>query len=420
MRIPPFRLALGVGVPRWALFAGVLTCLCAFSGSRAAAQTLLRSVSGGPPTIVGSDLAVLEAGEPRQDLPCIVTPVKPALGFDLRFHGGFEISVPLRELAGQENLLSIIFRVTQAGSPNSPVYFSQKIRVPQLEADAKGDAYLQGAFDVGEGKYKVEWLMRDRTERVCATTWETIAELPARDRQLELALAAGEIAPTEVEQFLDEPPIPRDSGAGVNVKVLVNFAPQNNSAASLQPFDTSALVSILRQLQREPRIGSFSVTAFNLQEHKVLYRQSATDHIDFPAIGRAIDGLQLGRVDIARLQQKDSDVLFLGDLIHSELAVDQKPDAIIFAGPKTLIESTIPEDTLRNVGPLSAPVFYMNYNLHPQVRPWRDAIGHAVKYFKGQEFTISRPRDLWNAVTEIVAKVVKFKSERTATAAAHD
>lgn len=412
MRIPPF-------IPSSILVAGAVALLACFAVPRAAAQSLLRSSSGGPPTIVGSDLAVLEAGEPRQDLPCTVVPVKPALGFDLRFHGGYEISVPLRELAGQENLLSVIFRVTQPGTPNSPVYFSQKIRVPQIEEDAKGNASLQGAFDLGEGKYKVAWIMRDRSERVCATSWESVAELPVRDRQLELALAPGEIAATQVEQFLDEPPVPRDPASGVNVKVLVNFAPQNTSAAYLQPFDTSALVSILRQLQREPRIGSFSVTAFNLQEQKVLYRQNATDHIDFPAIGKSIEGLQLGRVDIARLQQKDSEVVFLGDLIRSELAAGQKPDAIIFTGPKTLLESTIPEDTLRIVTPLAAPVFYMNYNLYPQVRPWRDAIGHAVKFFKGQEFTISRPRDLWNAVTEIVTKVVKFKSERTATAAAH-
>ena len=39
------------------------------------------------------------------------------------------------------------------------------------------------------------------------------------------------------------------------------------------------------------------------------------------------------------------------------------------------------------------PVFYMNYNLNPQQVPWTDAIGRAVKMFKGTEYTISRPRD---------------------------
>jgi hypothetical protein len=54
----------------------------------------------------------------------------------------------------------------------------------------------------------------------------------------------------------------------------------------------------------------------------------------------------------------------------------------------------------------------MNYNLSPQTVPWRDSIGTAVKFFKGQEFTISKPRDLWYAVTEMVARVVKLRQEK--------
>src|ERR1700734_2129579 len=61
--------------------------------------------------IFNTDLAVLEQDEQRKDLPCTVTPSKPALGFDLKFHAGYQVSVPLKELAGRENALSIVFRV---------------------------------------------------------------------------------------------------------------------------------------------------------------------------------------------------------------------------------------------------------------------------------------------------------------------
>jgi hypothetical protein len=37
--------------------------------------------------------------------------------------------------------------------------------VPPIDENAKGNAYLQGAFDVGEGNYHVELLMRNRSER---------------------------------------------------------------------------------------------------------------------------------------------------------------------------------------------------------------------------------------------------------------
>ena len=39
----------------------------------------------------------------------------------------------------------------------------------------------------------------------------------------------------------------------------------------------------------------------------------------------------------------------------------------------------------------------------------RDAIGSAVKRLKGYEYTISRPRDLWYAWTEIMSRIVKFR-----------
>ena len=68
--------------------------------------------------------------------------------------------------------------------------------------------------------------------------------------------------------------------------------------------------------------------------------------------------------------------------------------------------------TLKQIGQLDCPVFYMNYNLYPQQTPWRDAISHAVKFMKGMEFTISRPRDLWYAVSEMVTQIVKSRGTR--------
>src|ERR1700728_1474702 len=65
--------------------------------------------------IFNTDLAVLEQGEQRKDLPCNVTPSKPALGFDLKFHAGYQVTVPLKELAGDENVLNIVFRGAPQG-----------------------------------------------------------------------------------------------------------------------------------------------------------------------------------------------------------------------------------------------------------------------------------------------------------------
>jgi len=365
--------------------------------------------------IFNTDLAVLEAGEVRKDLPCSVTPSKPTIGFDLRFHAGYEVTIPLKEMAGGENMLSIIFRVEPQNHRDQPLYFVQRVRVPSIEEDAKGDAYLQGAFDVGEGQYHVDWLMRDRTERVCSSYWDSEAAIVSKDRPMTLAINPGSIQPANAEQFKEEPPVQRVSNeAPLNVKVLVNFAPQNSLSAALQPVDTSALVSILRTIVRDPHIGKFTLVAFNMQEQKVLYRQERADRIDFPALGAAINALNLGTVDLKQLGDKHGDTDFLTDLVRKEVVASPQnhPDALIFAGPKVMLDANVPEDSLKETGGVDFPVFYMNYNLNPQAVPWKDAISHTVKFFRGTEYTISRPRDLWFAVSEMVSRIVKSRNAK--------
>jgi hypothetical protein len=372
-------------------------------------------MAGGLFRLFTSDAAILESEETRKDLPCSVTPIKPTLGFDLKFHSGYDVNIPLRELAGDGNQLTMIFRVAPENHRDEPVYLSQRMTVPSIEDDAKGDAYLQGVFEVGEGKYHVDWMMRDRREHVCSTNWDIEAALPPKDKEMTLDIASGAVEPVETETFKQEPPIERaQTETPLNVKVMVNFAPQNSLSASLQPLDTNALVSILRNIAREPRIAKFSIVAFNMQEQRVIYRQESSTQIDFPALGDALHSLNLGTVDLKRLGQKHGDTEFLTNLITHEIKEDHdQPDAVIIAGPKVMLDESVSSETLKQIGDLKFPVFYMNYNLNPQAVPWRDAIGSAVKTLKGAEFTITRPRDLFFAWSEIVSRIVKSKFGRT-------
>ncbi len=383
-------------------------------------QTVLEgSGLGGAVNILNTDAAILESQEARKDLPCTATPVKPTLGFDLKFHSGYEVSVPLKELAGAQNQLNMIVRVTPAGDGADPVYLSQRVNVPEIEEDAHGDAYLQGSFDVGEGKYHVDWLMRDRAERVCSAFWDIDAVLPPRDKSVTLDVRPNSILSADLEPFKDEPPAARDRrtappGAPLSVKVMVNFAPQDSTSATLQPLDIHALIWILRSIAREPRIGKCSIVAFNVQQQRVVYRQENSSRIDFPALGEAVRTLHLGTVNVKKLGQKRGEADFLGALFARELGARDDTDAVIFAGPKVMLDNGVPQESLKKVADVEYPVFYMNYNLDPQAVPWRDAIGNAVKYLKGVEYTIARPRDLWNAWGDMMSRIVKLKLGRRA------
>jgi len=364
--------------------------------------------------IINTDMAVLEAQDVRKDLNCSVTPDKPVLGFDLRFHAGFTVDVPLKELAGSENHLTILFRVTPDAHKDTPTYLFEQYNVPSIDDNAGGNATLEGDIDLGEGTYHVDWLIRDRSERVCSFYWDMEATLPPKDKQIELAMPANKVDPPHLEQFAPEPPIVRSqSSPPLNIKVLVNFAPQNYDASAMRPLDTLALVSILRRIAREPQFGRFSVVAFNMQQQRVLYRQKSEEKIDFPALGDAIHSIKLGTVDLKQLAQKHGETEFLTTLISKEMHTDDHPDAVIFAGPKVMLDEAVPEETLKPLADVEYPVFYMNYALNPAAVPWRDAISRAVRVFKGTEYTISRPRDLWFAMSEMVSRIVKSKHGRS-------
>ncbi len=383
------------------------------------AQTVIKPASPGETvTLLPSDMAILESSVQRKDLSCTVTPRKTELGFDLRFHAGYEVAIPLRELEGDGELLTVVFRVYPDNDRDHPAYFSQHIRVPQVEEDAKGDAVLQGAFDVGEGNYHVDWFVRDRQERPCSFSWDTEAVLAAKDGAFTPFISPKTVAEAQFDPFRDESVIrPHENvAAPVNVKLLVNFAPQSKASAALTPVDLSAMMGILKTIAHDPRVGKVSLIAFNMQEHRILYRQEAADQINFSALGDALQTLKLGTVTVQNLGAKHGDTEFLGSLIEKEVGASSGPDAVIFAGPKAMLDADVPQEDIRRIGEIECPVFYMNYNPNPQAVPWKDSISHAVRVMKGTEYTITRPRDLWYATSEMLSRVSRAKHLRLSDA----
>ncbi len=382
-------------------------------------QILLKPPEPGDPVnILPSDMAIFEAGTERKDLPCSVTERKVELGFDLRFHAGYDVSLPLSEVSGDGGVLTVVFRIYPQADRNAPTYFVQHFTVPSVADDAKGDVLLQGGLDLGEGSYHVDWLMRDRAERICSSSWDIEAALTAKDRPINLFIAPNKVAEVPPEPFVNDtearPQPPRKSG--LNVKLLVNFAPQDSLSAALKRSDTEALVSILKTIQRDDHIGHISLIAFNMPQTRIVYRQDAATQIDFPALGRALQTMKLGTVSVQNLGEKQSETNFLEDLIEKEVGASEHPDAVIFAGPKAMLNEDVPKDDLRRIGDIECPVFYMNYTLNPQATPWKDSISHAIKAFRGTEYTISQPRDLWFSTTEMVSRILRTKRNKVLAA----
>lgn len=396
-----------------------LLLFCGLFGLGLRAQDMLSPAEYTGVNIPLSDLAIFEADIPRDDLRCKVERTETALGFDLNYHTGYQAEVPLAELLDGENLLSVLFRVYPVDQPKRKRYFIQRFRVPELnlgEEDdpPKGNVILQGGVLAGTGKYRLEWLMRDRRERVCASSWE-FEVIPDTSGLLPVTLAPGLVRQAVAHPFKlpEQVDVPKaDSDASLHVKVLVHFAPLNVQSAALQPVDLAALASILRSISQDERVGKVSLVVFNVREQRVLYRQDASSEVDYPAIGEAIDTLNQGTIRYNLLADKHSDTRFLTQLITSEIARDSDVDGVIFVGPKVMLEENPPKELLGEVGTVEYPLFYVNYNLNPRENPFRDAIGHAVRFYRGQEFTVFRPQDLFTVVRKMFTEIEVYKSKK--------
>jgi hypothetical protein len=280
-----------------------------------------------------------------------------------------------------------------------------KHSVPPIEEDAKGEAYIGGEFTVGPGRYKVDWLMRDRLERVCSAHWEIEAKADDDFKNVEMAIGPNTVEPRPQDPFREAPPVDRDGNPLLRVKLLVNFAPTDRREAALRSWDVQAVTSILRTISREPKIGTFRMIAFNMHQEKVIYRQDERNYIDFPALGEAVSGMELGTVDFEKLKDPQSDVRFLSMLLTEHAATEQLPDAIIIVGPKVMLDDKVPESSLKQAAASNVPVFYFNYNSNPRKNPWRDTIATALKAYRGLAYTITFPKDLGSALNDMMFRL---------------
>ena len=161
------------------------------------------------------------------------------------------------------------------------------------------------------------------------------------------------------------------------------------------------MLAVMRNLFRRPEFGEFALVAYSQEDQKILHREEYGEDFDFRAIGKAIRKLAPATVDFRDLAP-DSETNFIEDMLADELWGDDETDAVVFIGHEHWEGKKLPKDQLRQLAPLSAPVFYFNFARHP----WKTTLGNAVKQWGGSQFRLRSPRDLLEAVGQVVEKTV--------------
>jgi hypothetical protein len=138
--------------------------------------------------------------------------------------------------------------------------------------------------------------------------------------------------------------------------------------------------------------------------------------IDIPALGEALKSLKFGSVDAKRLTSNSGPTQFATDLIREHLT-NERPDALIVLGRKAGWETRVSREALESFEKLGIPAYYFSYNADQQVSLSRDPISSIVKRLGGIEYAINRPKDFFNAWTEVVDRILRAKRAESSIAA---
>jgi len=346
--------------------------------------------------LLHADLSALESKERRTDLACDVQPVPAALGFELKFETGYNVTVTLDGIERDLRYV-VISRITDLDRPDAPpVHFKQRILVsapPEPVQDRAVLAHFTGGLYVGRGRYQVDWLLRDSGGRVCTNFWTIDARLSDKHGHVQLHIPPGHVESVEAAEagLSDPPPSPFPGGdeaspRAIPVKLLINYSPG----------DGEALLEMLRAISGDPRVGDTSLVLFNLDQRRILLEQSGAP-IDFPAIEAALKDFTAGVIDARVLSLQDGGLdPFLANLVHTE---DSR--AAIFIGPANPTVQTklaADWDVPRNV-------FYLRYQPNPLQPAWNDVIDRIVRQSAGRRYSIQQPRDLLAAWSDIMTRM---------------
>jgi hypothetical protein len=375
--------------------------------------------TGGTMKLRQTDFAVLEQREPRDDLPCTVSQIRPELSWDFTFHTGYRVAIRLSELADAGTDLTVLFRVFPEDHPDDPIYMVQRVRVPPVEEGRKGDGEFYGMFAVGEGRYHVDWLLRDQREHICATSWDLEMKLNSKDSQMRQWVPQALVQPRRT-LFTEEPPVKRASEPGIpRISVIVNFDPADPSAVRLDERDVEEMAAILRRIARDSRVEVHSFIAWSLQTHQVVYQEENTRGVHLRALGEALRSLKLGLVDAKLLASSaNGPAQFAADFIREHLRYE-KPDALVVLGRKTGWRTGVPRESLEPFEEFSLPAFYLGYNSEENLSLYGDPITSIIKRLHGVEYGLNRPKDFFNAWSEVVSRIVRAKQAAQASGAAN-
>ena len=331
-------------------------------------------------------------------LACSVTPIKPRLNYSFRFQTGFVVQVPMRQYRGKDHWMATLFRVTPEAGDRPPVYFLTTAKLPEIP-ETNVSIELGGGYVVGEGKYRVELMVRDDQGRACADDWTINAKLGRKENDVPPGMSPGEVDEISLRKWTRGSTGPSNQ-QGLRVTVLMNASAIMPRRVRLGGYDRVLLLSSLASLVERLPLRSVRLVVFSLDQQREIYREEEFEPADFGKVSQALSSLELGTVDYTTLQNRTGHIDLIADLVR-ESYKDAQSDAVIFLGPKPWYFDKVQRSALPPRTPDDPPFFYVQFRPFIHAAAYTDSVTSAVKQMGGKTFDVYTPGDFAQAIRDM-------------------
>jgi hypothetical protein len=340
---------------------GALLCLC-LCCVRGTAQVIADQARAAP---------IVSRFDPKptdHGLSCSLDPVKPTLSFGFRFRAGYQFHVDLEQYTGARHRWTVLTEITPDGT-GRPVHMVDVLRLP-ADPSHKMSGEAGGGYLLGEGHYRVRWILVDDLGRVCRKQWQIDVKLHRSESSAKVAMPPNSVAELSLRGLSTTDRHP-DPGKPIKLTVLVDAAPlfqrrlvRNKLSANDNVFLVSAVSALLERIPT----SSVRVVVFNLEHQNELFRRDGFTLDALGDVSRAMNDLRLATVDFKILQDRTGHVKFLCDLINQELRATPSSDAVIFLGPRERFDDKVPPELLELTRTPAPHFFFLKYRSAQSIR----------------------------------------------------
>jgi hypothetical protein len=349
-----------------------------------------------PASQIGKVANYFDARPDDKKLGCEIKPIPAQLNFSFRIQAGYHVRLPLKQFSGPGHALAMASRVTPEG--HDPIYLLSAIRMPVIPKN-RAEWDLGGTFLLGEGRYKVDFLIGDDLNRICRKSWNVEVKLDARERSLNLGLAPGTVGEISLRRWSAQNP-EADVHRVPRLTVLLHAAPLYNRMTRMRGQDRAVLLSSLVALLESLPANSVRLVAFNLDQQKELFRQDVLTPESFSPLSQSLNQLQLQTVDLHVLQNRTGHISLLADLVNRELTAKEPSDVVIFLGPTARYFEKFPD--LGVEAHASSRFFYIQYKPNwDRGQDFPDSIDYAMKKVHGKTLRVHTPDEFARAIQQI-------------------